>query len=867
MSRLTSLWRNLVHRNRLERDLDDELRATYQLLVSEKRQAGMQPAEARRAAMLEIGGVEAVKEQVRDARAGALVDELLRDVRYSARLLRRNPLFTLTVVLTLALGIGANSAVFSAINSVLLRPLPFPDGDRLMRLSQTQKRTSEGNIAPVRLEEWNQLNSTFEAMTGYFAEDVSETSGDLPEKVRRASVAPRFFAVWGVMPALGRGFAAADHQEGAPPIVVISDRFWRGRFRGDPSVLGRLIRVDSQSFSIAGVMPGSFRFPDREVDLWLPRIYDRFAQSRVVTWYVGIGRLKSGVRLDEARANLAVVQAQLAEQYPDTDREIGARIMPLKESLVGSVRGSLWLLFGAVSVLALIACTNIAALLLFRGVRRQQEMSVRRALGASRAAIVRQTLTETAILALTGTLVGLLVAAAASAALRATGMDLPRMDEVRLDGRILFYTLGCVVAVTVLCGLWPAVRSIGPAASGTLAEAGRTQVSARHSIQWVLVGVQVALSVTLLAGAGLLIRSFQELSRVDPGFEPSRVLSFRVSASWAESGNRAGMMQMIDRLLDGLRALPGVESAATSSGPPGVPTAFELEFHLVEGRAPTEPRMLAESRVVSPGYFATMRIPLVAGELCRQQAVGAPDEVMVNRSFANRYLSGSSVIGLHLRTVLGSPGGNTIVGVVADVRELGIDRDPTPTLYSCHNPEQPFRVFLVRTRGEPAAIAQAVRLKMKELEPLRSVYDIAPLEAQIDDAFAQHRLRTLLLSLFAGTALSLACVGLYGTLSYIVILRRREVGLRIALGARRSDIAGHYLLKGLRVVGLACAAGLALSLVVSRFLSGMLFGVSPYDPATLSAVVPIVLLVAALASLLPAVRAALVEPMQVLRDE
>jgi putative ABC transport system permease protein len=382
-------------------------------------------------------------------------------------------------------------------------------------------------------------------------------------------------------------------------------------------------------------------------------------------------------------------------------------------------------------------------------------------------------------------------------------------------------------------------------------------------LQWLLVAVQVALSVTLLAGAGLLLRSFHELSRADGGFDSSRVLTFRMSGSWSESPAQA--IPRIDRVLEGLRAIPGVESAAVTVVPPGVPTAFEQELELVEQRAESDRRILAENRGVTASYFETLRIPVVAGELCREQPFTAGwGEAMVNHSFVERYFSGSSPIGLHFKGIRRP---NRIVGIVADARELGLDREPAPTAYFCAVPAQAIRVFLVRTRGEPMAMAQAVRLRIKELDPVRSVYDITPLDQRIDNSFQQNWLRTVLLVLFAVTALSLACVGLYGTLSYMVSLRRREVGLRLALGASRTTIVKQFLGKSLRIVAVACFFGLLLSFAFTRALSTMLYGVSPSDPVTLSTVVLIVLMVAGLAALFPATRAALVEPMRVLRNE
>ena len=868
MSWLGRLW-NTLRPERVQSRIDRELSFHLAERTDQLRSEGLSDEEAALRARRQFGNVTVQAERTRDVDIALWADGLLRNIRYAVRTLTRTPGFTAAVVLTLALGIGANTAVFSAVNAVLLQPLPFPDGDRLMRLTQTQKRTTEDNIAPVRLEDWHRLNSTFEAITGYLTENVSETSGDLPERVRRASVTARFLDVWGVAPALGRGFTPDEHTIGGPSAVLISDRYWHRRFGADPNVARKSVRMGSTSFPIVGVMPASFLFPDREVDLWFPaRLSNQLAQVRYATWYVGIGRLKPGVTLEQARSNLAAVQAQLGAQYPETDREIAVEVMPLKEITVSGVRPSLWLLFGAVSVLLLITCTNIAALLLARAAQRRQEIAVRLSLGATRAAVAAQMLTETGMLALAGSAVGLLVALGASAGLRSVAGDLPRMDEIALDGRILLYTLALTVTVTLLCGLLPAIRTARGSLAGASNQAGRRQVSTRNSLQWLLVGTQVALSVTLLAGAGLLVRSFLELSRVNPGFESRRVLAFHLSGSWAETADRGRLVQRINGTLEALRALPGVDAAATAIFLPGVPAHYESTFELAENRGDTEARIIAESRVVSPDYFATMGIPLIGGERCSDRARGGSSDVVVNRTFASRYLAGwPSAVGLHLSTDNGASPPARIIGIVGDARERGLDCDPGPTVYTCFSAPNPTPYFLVRTHNQPAALAQAVRLKLKELEPARAVYDIAPLDERIGDAFTQNRLRTLLLVLFALTALSLACVGLYGTLSYIVNLRRREIGLRLALGAARSHIIRQFLVQGLRVAGLACVCGLVLSIAFTRALSGMLFGVSPSDPLTLSAVVATVLVVAALAALVPAIRAALVEPMRTLREE
>jgi predicted permease len=824
----------------------------------------MSPAEARRQAQLEFGGREQIKEELRDVYRVRIVENAVANLTSAFRFLRKSPSFSIAVILTLALGIGANSAVFSAIDAILLLPLPFPDGDQLMAISQFNPKAPSPNtsVAPIRVEDWNRLNSTFQAITGYYTDDSSETSGALPEKITRAFVAPRFLQVWEVQPELGHDFSPQDD----PTAVLISDRYWRRRFAANPDVVGKSLRIGPSANRIVGVMPASFEFPVREVDVWgqVP-LNTPLARNRGWTWYTVVGRLLPGTNVEQARANLATVQAQLGKEFPETDAALAVEVTPLKETTVGGVRRSLWILFGSVTFLLLIACTNIVALLLARAMRRRHEISVRFSLGASRGAVVAQLLTEAFVLALSGAMLGLLVARAAAAVFRALAADLPRVHEIRLDWRIVLYSLACSIVVTLLCGLVPAIRGTRAGISGSLAQASRTQVSGHHRLQWLLVGVQVALAVTLLAGAGLLLRSFQALNRVSPGFDSSHILTLHVSGSWGETNDMPGLTQRVLRIIDFLHATPGVEAAATSAMLPGVPSQYQTELKLLEGETDPQHKIVVESRFVSPGYFATMRIPLLSGDLCRED-LKAPG-VLVNRSFANTYLPRGAV-GHHLATVgiaFGVHG--PIQGVVGDAREEGLNREPGPTVYWCMSAPLPDPFYLVRTRNAPMTLAQTLRERIHEIEPGRSVFDITPLDQHLDDAFAENRLRTVLLAFFAATAVSLACVGLYGTLTYSLNLRRREVGLRLALGAARGHILQRFLLEGLGVAFLGCIVGSVLAAGFARTLSGMLYGVSPSDPATLSAVVGLVLVVAAIASLVPAIRAARVEPMEVLREE
>jgi putative ABC transport system permease protein len=533
-----------------------------------------------------------------------------------------------------------------------------------------------------------------------------------------------------------------------------------------------------------------------------------------------------------------------------------------------------------VSLLLLIACTNIVALLLARATQRQHEVAVRFSLGAPRAAIVTQLLTETFVLALAGAALGLIVAAAASKVFRSLAGDLPRVDEIHLDARIVLYSLLCSVVVTLLCGMFPALRGTRRNVSSSLAQSSRSQVSGRNPLQWLLVGVQVALAVTLLAGAGLLLRSFQALGHVSPGFEPSHVLTFHISASYGETGDWKTLVQRIDRTLQELRSIPGVGAAATAGQLPGVPAEYQMDLRFTEGEQDPERKILVDSRFVSPAYFDTVRIPLLSGEICREpkfttspgsdRVTFTAQQILVNRSFAETYQPAGNILGRHLairNSFLIGPNGGEITGVVGDAREEGMNREPAPTVYWCMSASDPDPFYLIRTSGEPMTLAKTIRQRVREIEPSRSVFDVTPLEQHIDETFAENRLRTVLLTFFAATAISLACIGLYGTLSYSVNVRQREVGLRLALGALRGDIVRQFLLQGLRVAAIGCVAGWALAAASTRLLAEMLYGVSPSDLATLLSVVAMVLCVAAIASLIPAVRAARLDPMRVLREE
>ena len=863
-------WKAFFQKSAYDNQLDSEVRFHIEKLTEEKVAAGVEPDEARRQAVLEFGGQEQWKEELRDVYRIATVENTFANLKSALRFMRKSPSFSVAAIVTLALGIGGNSAVFSAIDAIVLRPLPFPKGDQLVTIKQQNFKVKSSNpfVAPIRLEDWNRLNSTFQAITGYYTDDATETSGSLPEKETLCWVAPRFLQVWGISPAISRDFLPEEQTFGGPRAVLISDPFWRRHFGANPNMTGKTVRLGTSTYRVAGVMPASFAFPVHDVDLWTPVALDApYAQFRANTWYNVVGRLKDGVSLAKAQANLATVQAQLGRQFPKTDADLQVSMEPLKEQTIGGVRRSLWILFGSVSLLLLIACANIASLLLARTTDRKHEIAIRYSLGASRAAVIVQLLTETFVLAFVGSLAGLFVGWGASNIFRSLAKNLPRVEEIALDGRLIIYTLGCTVMATLLCGLVPAIHITRRSLAGSLSQGNRTQVSARNPLQWLLVGVQVSLAVTLLIGAGLLLRSFQELGRVNPGFDASHVLTFRITTSWGETTDVKKLSRKLERIMDGLRTVPGTAAVAASGGLPGMPSQQQTELKILDMPSQPDRKILTNHRFVSQGYFAVLHIPLLAGEDCRDESATAA--ALVNRSFVNTYLPNSPAIGHHLQ--VDTTGFNTppteIRGVVADAREEGMSQAPQPMVYWCGGTAWPGQSYLVRTHGDPMAMAAVIRRKVHEVEPSRSVFDISPLEEHLYEAFGENRLRTILLSVFAFTAVMLVCVGLYGTLSYFVSVRRREIGLRLALGASQNEIIWRFLSQGLGIALLGCAAGLAIALAFTQLLSGMLYGVKPFDPKTFGGVVILILVVAVLASLVPSLRAARVEPMQVLRNE
>jgi putative ABC transport system permease protein len=728
------------------------------------------------------------------------------------------------------------------------------------------QKDSSSWVAPPKVEDWNRANRTFEALAGTYFENLTDTTGPLPERDVATRTTPRFFNVLGSPAALGRTFGPEEEVFGGPAAVVVSDSFWRTRFNGDPSIIGRSLTLSGQQRTIVGVMPASFRYPTATTELWVPaQAPPGLLRNRQARFYAVVGRLKPGVMPEQAREDLNAIQRRLGEQFPTTDLGWGANLSPLKEVQVGGVRRSLWLLFGAVVLVLVAACGNVACLLLGAASRREQEIAIRLSLGAGRSRVVRQLLLEGLLLSLAGSVAGFLIAGWGISALRAAATRLPRVAELHVDIRLMGFTLALGVLTTVFFALAPALQATRSDLAARLAHGARSQIGARQALQRVLVAAQLALAIVLLVGAGLLIRSFSQLQQVSPGFDPTDVLTFKVSGSFSERGDAVANRQW--RTLQRMTAIPGVQSAGFSMVlPADVDADFPASEFTIVGREGQE-HDFAVSREVSADYFKTLRIPFLQGGSCRDDLrPDAPRKVVVSQALATRFFAGETPIGHSISSPPGPPG--EIVGIVGDVRERSLMKDPEPIAYWCGlAPFYPDPHYVVRIDPGRGVTMTTIREAIHEIEPRRAVFAASTLTDTLSRTLSQPRLNTILLGLFAGMALSLAAIGLYGMLAQFVLQKRREIGLRIALGAKPSQVLTWIIRYSASVTGVGVVLGLACASVLARFMAALVFGIPSRDPLTF-VLVPLVLAgVAAVATIIPAKRAIGIEPMKALRDE
>jgi len=769
-----------------------------------------------------------------------------------------------TVIATLTVCIGANTAIFSAVDTLLLKPLPYPAADRLVAIHETnwQRNETEGLLAPVRVAEWASAARTLDGIAGCYFENLTDTSLPLPERVEAMRVSPGFLTLFGTSPLAGRTFSPEEERLVAP-VTVISEGFWTRRFGREPAV-GRQLALGGRSYTIVGIMPASFQAPSVTTEVWAPM--PPLTQSRTTRILTAFGRLKPGMSAADAEADLTWIQADLARQHPQTDAGWAARVTPLQDVQVGGIRRSLWLLFGAVALALLAACGNLACLLLADATRREQEIAVRLALGSGRGAVVGQLCLEGLFLACCGAVLGLLAARYGVAFLRDAAPQLPRLRDATVDGRIIAFTTGLAALTTLLCSLAPALHATRVDLLRRLAQGGRSVARGRLGAQRILVVVQVTLAIVLLTGAGLVVRSFDRLQRTSPGFSPSNVLAFKISAQWGERPEAVAARQF--RTLERLRAIPGVTAAALGSVLPAGATFTPEEIRIVE--QPGAEKRFAELRMVSGDYFRALQVPLLEGRSCRDDPSSLrSSEILVNRSFSGRFFPDASPIGRHIATGTANYSwAAAIVGVVSDVRERGVARQPEPMAYLCGlMPYWPDPRYLVRVDDLRRVSIAAIRAAIREIEPARAVYAARPLKDFLADAIAQPRLNALLLSLFAWTTLLLAALGLYGVLSQTVASRRREIGVRMALGARPAQILVSVAVQAATVTGLGIAAGVAGAAALAQVMSSLVFGIALRDPLTFAAAPLVLAIVAAVATIVPARRAAAVEPMSALREE
>jgi putative ABC transport system permease protein len=880
-SRLASLWRNLFRRARVERELDDELRGYVDMLADEKEGRGMSRAEAGRTARLEAGGVEQVKELVRDARAGAFLETLARDVRYGARTLRRSPAFTVAIVLVLAVGIGATTAVFSVVDAVLLRPLAYREPGRLV----VMLHRGVNPVSPANFLDWRRESSAFERTGAAESWAPNLSGGDEAETVPALRMTADVFPMLGVPPMLGRAFLPAEEAPGGDHVVVLGYGLWQRRFGGDAGIVGREITLNGEPYTVVGVMPRTFAFPPfwaTGAEVWAPLALADKAANRGGSSLRVFARLKPGVSLAQARAEMAAITGRLEKQFPGTNRHLVVRT--LTDAVAGNVRPALLVLLGAVGFLLLITCSNVAHMLLARAAAREREVALRATLGATRGRLVRQFLTESLLLALAGGAVGMLIALGGMRILVAVSPpNLPRMDTVALDGAALAFVALVSMATGVAFGLAPALQAARQDVGESLKEGARgaTEGGHRSRLRRLLVASEFALALVLSAAAGLMIRSFVALARIDPGFDPRGVLTMVVSVTGSREAEPQRRASFYEDLLRQVRAVPGVRAASAINHLPLAGDIWGWPFQ-VEGRPLPAPgdSPTATYRVVLPGYFEAMGIPILRGrDVAETDRLGVPGVVVVNEWLARRHWPGEDPIGK--RIALDDPRREsswlTVVGVVknavrGDWAAAPEDEVFLPYLQTrryLEKADSPFSymTLVARTDGDAAALAPPIRAVVASMDRRVPVSQVQTMEDVVAQSTAAPRFYLLLLGAFAAVAVLLAAVGIYGVMSYSVSRRTNEIGIRMALGAQPAEVRRLVVGQGMVLALAGAALGMVGALGLTRLMSGLLYGVRASDPATFLAACGFLVAVALAASYFPARRASRINPLAALRHE
>jgi predicted permease len=864
--------RALTRRGELEAELEEEIRLHIEMETEANLKAGMEPAAARREALRRFGGVEKVKEDVRDERGVRPLEDFVSDIRFAGRSLRKAPGFTTAVVLTLALGIGANTAIFSVLNGVVLRPLDFPYPDRLVQVCE-EHESVDGFCTNsfVNVRDFTARSRAFERLGSGRGWPFILRGTEGAESVRGGLADAELFRVFGVSPVLGRGFVETDLGPDADPVVLLSHTTWRTRFGGDPDLVGSGITIDDQRATVVGVLPPDSDLPGLEgIEIWRPIPFD-YADISNRNWrgFKAIGRLRPAVSVEDGVADLRAVAAALADEYPDTNAGWGLRGVSLHEAVVGGSRRALNVFMGAVGFVLLIGCANVANLLMARSAKREREFAVRRSLGAGRGRLARMLLAEGLLLAVAGASLGLLLAVwgvRMFVALAPAGI--PRVDAAAVDGSAILFTAAVAAVATVVVGVIPAARASRPDLVSSLRtgpeRGGRMRLGARG----VLVTAEVALSLVLLVGAGLLARAFAEVAAWDPGFEQDRLVTFWALASDGKYETGHEVVASFEQIAAELEALPSVVSVGTASAGPlfgGRETiSFQVDGSELDG---ADPAPVARWYDMDPGYFRTLGIPLLQGRYfdAADDSAGAPVAI-VNRTLASRFFAEGHVVGGRIE--LEGRGPVDVVGVVADVRPFRPDAAIEPEIYWPIAQRTRFASFFVlRTSGDPASVERSVRTRVASSAPDVSVSGFRTMEELVGRGLVSPRFNLVVLAVFAAVALCLAAIGIYGVIAYNVSRRTHEIGLRKALGADRERIVGQIVRQGFTPAAAGLALGLAGSLALTRLMSRMLYGVRPTDPSTLIVVTLAFALIASVACWIPARRAAALEPMEAMRVE
>src|SRR5262245_5175538 len=879
------LWRwalSLLRRGRYEREMEEEMRFHLEMQMEQNLASGMAAEEAHYAARRQFGNQTWLKEVSREMWSLNSIETLIQDLRYGARTLMKSPGFAFVAVLTLALGIGANTAIFSVVNGVLLRALPYYEPERLVMawadrpILQAHLGIPDFPVTVADFIDWRDQNQVFGQMAALEPLRMSLTGGSGPESVLGLRASASLFPLLGASFAAGRAFLPEEDQAVADRVVVISHGLWRQRYAADPKLIGQKITLDNEAYTVIGVTAPEFQFPRRgeipfvatKVDLYLPIAFTPAAMNnRQGGRMAVIARLKHGVSVGQASAEMNAIARRLTEQYPRTNTDKGVRLAPLHQQTVGKARTALLVSLGAVGFVLLIACANVANLLLARAAGRQKEMAIRAALGAGRWRAVRQLLTESLLLAISGGAAGLLLAWRLVDLLLAIAPDnLPRAYDIRLDTRVAGFTLLVSLLTGIVFGLLPALQASKINLGETLKEGGRAAAGLlRRGLRGFLVVSEVALAFVLLIGAGLLIRSFARLTEVNPGIDPRGVLTMDIFPPTAKySGGR--IAAFYQQTLERVRALPGVEAAATTNSLPLSGSQPGTGFG-IEGRpSPTFLTFTAGWRIISPDYFRTFRIPLVKGRLfAESDGADTPPVVVVNESLARIYFADEDPLG---KRIIYNGVARLIVGVVGDVKHSALDEEAKPEIYlTMAQSPWPYMSLAVRTSGDPMQMIARVREQVLAVDKDQPITNIRTMERLMARSVAPRRFNLLLLGVFALVGLALAAVGLCGVMSYMVTQRTREIGVRMALGAQRGDVLRQVIGEGMKLALIGVLLGLGGALALTRLLKTLLFEVSATDPLTFIVIAALLIIVALLACWIPARRAASMDPLVSLRVE